>query len=96
MNLHLSEDQELLRTTFAELFAAESSSERVRAAEPLGFDPGLWKTLIETQVAGIRVPEAQGGPGASLLEAALVAEQAGRHLASAPRVAEGRPLNTIP
>ncbi|MBW2499007.1 MAG: acyl-CoA dehydrogenase [Deltaproteobacteria bacterium] len=84
MNLHLSEEQELLRTTFSELFAAESSCERVRAAEPLGFDPALWKTLVETEVLGIRVPEAQGGSGASLLEAALVAEQAGRYLASAP------------
>jgi alkylation response protein AidB-like acyl-CoA dehydrogenase len=86
MNLHLSEEQTLLQTTFAELFATESSCERVRAAEPLGHDPALWKTLIETEVVGIRVPEALGGSGASLLEAALVAEQAGRHLASAPLV----------
>ncbi len=86
MNLHLSDEQELLRTTFAELFAAESSCERVRAAEPLGHDPALLKTLIETEVVGMRVPEARGGTGASLLDAALVAEQAGRHLASVPLV----------
>ncbi len=86
MNLNLSDEQELLRTTFEELFAAESSSDRVRAAEPLGHDPALWKTLIETEVVGMRVPEAGGGTGASLLDAALVAEEAGRHLASAPLV----------
>ena len=86
MRLQLSDEQELLRNTFAELFAAESSCARVRAAEPLGFDPALWKTLIETEVVGIRVPEGSGGTGASLLDAALVAEQAGRHLASAPLV----------
>ena len=86
MNLHLSDEQELLQTTFAELFAAESSCERVRAAEPLGHDPALWKTLIETEVVGMRVPEARGGTGASLLDAALIAEQAGRHLASVPLV----------
>ena len=84
MRLQLSEEQELLRDTFAELFATESSCERVRAAEPLGFDPALWKTLVETEVVGIRVPESCGGTGASLLDAALVAEQAGRHMASAP------------
>ncbi|MBJ19441.1 MAG: acyl-CoA dehydrogenase [bacterium] len=84
MNLDLSEEQELLRTTFAELFAAESNCERVRAAEPLGHDPALWETLVETEVVGMRVPEAQGGTEASLLDAALVAEEAGRHLASAP------------
>jgi alkylation response protein AidB-like acyl-CoA dehydrogenase len=86
MNLNLTEEQELLRTTFAELFAAESSCDRVRAAEPLGHDPALWKTLVETEVVGMRVPEAQGGSGASLLDAALVAEEAGRHLASAPLI----------
>ncbi len=84
MNLDLSEEQELLRTTFAELFAAESNCESVRAAEPLGHDPALWETLVETEVVGMRVPEAQGGTEASLLDAALVAEEAGRHLASAP------------
>ena len=33
---------------------------------------------------GIRVGEAQGGAGAGLLDAVLLSEQAGRHLASAP------------
>ncbi|MBW2500376.1 MAG: acyl-CoA dehydrogenase family protein [Deltaproteobacteria bacterium] len=86
MNLNLSEEQQILRDTFAELFAAESSCDRVRAAEPLGHDPALWKTLVETEVIGMRVPQARGGTEASLLDAALVAEQAGRHLASAPLV----------
>ena len=84
MNLQLSEEQELLRETFAQLFASESSPERVRAAEPLGFDEGLWKHLAETGAIGIRVPEAAGGAEASLLDAALLAEEAGRHVVSGP------------
>src|SRR2546422_3467656 len=86
MQLGLTEEQELLQRTFAELFAAESSSERVRAAEATGFDPGLWKHLIETGAIGIRVPEAQGGSGSGLHDAAILAEQAGRALASVPLV----------
>ncbi len=86
MQLDLTEDQELLRETFATLFAAESTPERVRAAEPAGFDPGLWKHLVETGALGIRVPEALGGAGAGLLDAAVLAEQAGRWLAPAPLV----------
>jgi alkylation response protein AidB-like acyl-CoA dehydrogenase len=86
MNLALSEEQELLRDTFAQLFAAESSPERVRQAEALGFDAALWKTLAETGAIGIRVPERQGGSAAGLLEAALLAEQAGRYVASGPLV----------
>jgi alkylation response protein AidB-like acyl-CoA dehydrogenase len=84
MNLELSEEQQLLRDTFAQLFETESSPARVRAAEPLGFDPALWKVLAETGAPGIRVPEAQGGSGAGLMEAVLLAEQVGRHLASGP------------
>lgn len=86
MQLGLTEEQELLQHTFAELFAAESSPERVRAAEATGFDPGLWKHLIETGAIGIRVPEAQGGSGGGLHDAAILAEQAGRALASVPLV----------
>ncbi|HEX2484432.1 MAG TPA: acyl-CoA dehydrogenase family protein, partial [Myxococcota bacterium] len=86
MQLGLGEEQELLQRTFADLFAAESTPERVRAAEPAGFDPGLWKHLVETGALGTRVPERLGGAGAGLLDAAVLAEEAGRWLASAPLV----------
>ena len=58
--------------------------ERVRAAEPLGFDDGLWKALRDTGVVEMAVEEAAGGWGASVLELALTAEPFGRALASAP------------
>src|SRR5262245_5318723 len=86
MQLGLTEDQELLQRTFADLFSVEATPERVRAAEPIGFDPGLWKHLVETGALGIRVPEALGGAGAGLVEAAVLAEEAGRWLAPAPLV----------
>ena len=84
MQLGLTEEQELLQSTFAELFAAESSPDRVRAAEALGFDPALWKHLVETGAVGIRVPEALGGTGGGLRDAVILVEQAGRALASVP------------
>jgi len=86
MHLALNEEQELLRDTFAQLFSTESSPERVRAAEETGFDEALWKHLVETGAIGIRVPEDAGGAGATLFDAVLLAEQAGRHLVSAPLV----------
>jgi len=86
MQFALTEEQELLERTFAELFAAESSADRVRAAEADGFDPALWKHLVETGAPGLRVPEALGGSGGGLHDAAILAEQAGRALASAPLV----------
>jgi alkylation response protein AidB-like acyl-CoA dehydrogenase len=86
MHLELCEEQVLLRDTFAQLFAVESSPERVRAAEPLGFDAALWKQLGNTGALCMRAPEAAGGGGASLLDAAIVAHEAGRQLASGPLV----------
>ncbi len=86
MQLEPSEEQALLRETFSQLFAVESSPDRVRAAEPLGFDPALWKQLAETGALAIRVPETAGGAGASLLDAVILAEEAGRKLAAAPLV----------
>ena len=38
MNLAFTKEQELLRDTFVDLFASESSPERVRRAEDSGFD----------------------------------------------------------
>ncbi len=84
MELGLSEDQDQLRESFARFFAAESSGERVRAAESLGFDPVLWKLLAEMGALGLRVPEEKGGGGASLHDAVIVAEEAGRRLATGP------------
>lgn len=84
MNLSLTEDQILLRDTFAKLFQQESSPERVRAVEPLGFDPALWRQLVDLGVPMMRVPEDAGGAGFNLMDAAVLVEQAGRHLASAP------------
>lgn len=86
MQLDPTEEQELLRETFGQLFAVESSPDRVRAAEPLGFDPALWKRLAETDALVMRVPEERGGAGANLLDAVILAEEAGRRLASAPLV----------
>lgn len=70
--------------SFASLYARESSSERVRAAEPLGFDPALWRALQETGAIAMAVDEQAGGWGASVAELALTAEQFGRAVASAP------------
>jgi alkylation response protein AidB-like acyl-CoA dehydrogenase len=86
MNLGLSEEQVLLRESFARLLRAESTPSRVRAAEPLGHDPELWTSLVGFGIPAMRAPEAAGGSGMSLLDAALIAEEAGRHLVSAPLI----------
>lgn len=84
MDLRPTPEQQQLVDTLAALYAKESPPERVRAAEPLGFDKALWERLIELGVLAMAAPEHAGGWGASLLDLALAAEQQGRWLASAP------------
>ncbi|WP_175907690.1 MULTISPECIES: acyl-CoA dehydrogenase [Burkholderia] len=86
MNLHLNEDQRLLQEAFSRLFSNESTSTHVRAAEATGFDATLWEQCVEMGIPLMRVPEALDGGGLGLMDAVLMAEEAGRSLASAPVV----------
>ncbi|MGB0218898.1 MAG: acyl-CoA dehydrogenase [Sinimarinibacterium flocculans] len=84
MNFELSEEQELMRDSFARFLDAQSSTVRVRAAMPSGFDAKMWREFAELGALSIRVPEDAGGLGLGLLDAALLMEEAGRTLVSGP------------
>ena len=84
MNFDLSEDQEMMRDTFARFLKDESSTARVRAAMPLGFDAKMWTGLAELGAFSIRVPEEAGGLGLGTMDAGVLMEEAGRTLASGP------------
>jgi alkylation response protein AidB-like acyl-CoA dehydrogenase len=84
VDLGLSDIQQELVGSFANLLAKASSTEQVRAAEPLGFDRSLWQKLLDTGAVTMGVAEERGGWGASLLDLSLVAEQVGRAVAPAP------------
>ncbi|GFG50207.1 acyl-CoA dehydrogenase [Mycolicibacterium agri] len=86
MDLSLSVEQQQLVDSFAAIFARDSSPDRIRAAEPSGFDPKLWHALRSTGVVEMAVDESAGGWGASELDLALIAEQCGRAVASAPLI----------
>jgi alkylation response protein AidB-like acyl-CoA dehydrogenase len=84
MKLALPEESRPVKEAFERFFAEESPSARVRAAEPVGFDPDLWRQLVELEAPFMRLSEDAGGGGMSLFDACLVMEQAGRRLAPAP------------
>jgi alkylation response protein AidB-like acyl-CoA dehydrogenase len=84
VNLALTEEQQFVRQTFSGLFGKEADPARVRAAEPLGYDPDLWAHLVSTGAVGVGVSEDSGGGGGGILELALIAEEAGRRLAPIP------------
>ncbi len=88
MNFDLTDEQEMVRDTFARFLDENSSTVRVRAAisstGPSGFDRELWNGLAELGAFAMRVPEDAGGMGMGLFEAALLMEEAGRTLVSGP------------
>ena len=86
MHLKLSEDQQMIRETVARLFREQVTPERLRAAERSGMDSALWTTLLHSGLPLMRLPESAGGGGHALLDAVLVAEQAGRCLVPAPLI----------
>jgi alkylation response protein AidB-like acyl-CoA dehydrogenase len=85
----LSDEQEQLRDAARELLARECPMERVRkvAADPSGHDPVLWKVFAEAGWLGVLVPEAQGGAGLGMLDAAVVLHELGRAVAPGPYLA---------
>jgi len=88
VQLVLTEDQELLQKTAADLAKERSPVARVRqlrdADDPLGFSPELWKEMAELGWVGIPFPEEHGGAGMGLSELAVVLEALGRNLAPEP------------
>jgi alkylation response protein AidB-like acyl-CoA dehydrogenase len=86
LDLSLTPDQDAVRELFARFYAKESSPARVREAEATGFDQRLWRSLEQMGAPSMGVPEAAGGGGAGIADLAIVAEQHGAHLGSAPLI----------
>src|SRR5580658_7882133 len=64
---------------------AEAAAVLARTETPDTYDADLWRTLAaEIGCAGLLIPEAHGGAGASFREAAVVAEEIGRSVAPVP------------
>jgi alkylation response protein AidB-like acyl-CoA dehydrogenase len=86
VDFELSDDQVALRGAARSLLDEMASPARVRAhlATGAGFDEKLWAAMVEQGWLGIDVPESAGGLGVGFVEAALLMEEAGRHVAPAP------------
>lgn len=82
MELALDTDQLALAEVVDTLLQKHSSPERVRAAEAEGFDEALWQALVELGLPGIAV----GPESATTLDLAVIAESAGKALATVPLV----------
>ena len=86
MDLDFSEEQAMLREMVRGMFAEYAPIEIVRELEddPKGYPEELWKQLAELDLLGLTIPEAYGGSGLGMIEAAIVYEEIGRSLAPSP------------
>lgn len=84
MKLGMPEDSLPVQEMFERFFATESTTARVRAAEPVGFDAALWTELLGLEAQFLRTAGEAGGGDMSLFDACLMMEEAGRRLAPAP------------
>lgn len=83
MRFALSDDQKMLQDSLAKALAEVSSLDRVRrfAADPQDKAADIWTALADYGLPGLLVPEAHGGLGLGLLEAALASEALGAAVA---------------
>ncbi|MGJ6960593.1 acyl-CoA dehydrogenase family protein [Streptosporangium sp. G11] len=87
MTLLYTEVEEELRASVRDLLSDRCGADAVlrRVESGVPYDMDLWKTLSrDIGVAGLLVPEAYGGAGASAREVAVVLEELGRAVAPLP------------
>lgn len=86
MDFGLNEDQRLLAESARSFLEAEAPTELVRSLgdDPTGQCSVLNRKILEQGWPGLLIPEAHGGLGLGMLEAALVCTEFGRALAPSP------------
>ena len=91
MDFNLNENQQFLKDGaerfFAEKYDFESRRKRLLAAS--GTDRGMWTQFAEMGWLGLMVPEAQGGLGWNLVDAAAILGECGKALVAEPLLEGG-------
>ncbi|GFH36896.1 acyl-CoA dehydrogenase family protein [Streptomyces pacificus] len=95
MRFRPTEDQRALRRGVRELLEARCGRDALRA-RGARIDRALWRELGRAGFFSLRLPEAEGGAGLGLPEAALVFEEAGRVLLPGPLVATHLAAGSVP
>ena len=91
MDFALSADQEMIRDTAKKFFEKECPKEKVRALKEdlLGYDPRMWKQMVELGFLGLVIPEAYGGSGASFIDLMVFMEEIGANIVPSPFFFDG-------
>jgi alkylation response protein AidB-like acyl-CoA dehydrogenase len=84
MDFRFDDEQVALQDAIRSLCEQRSALADIAAREGVAADPTTWRALADMGVFGMLVPAEQGGAGGGAVEAALVFEQLGAHLATGP------------
>ncbi len=88
MELEFSPDQDDLRESIRAVLTKESPVSLARNVVETGERPdALWTTVTDLGWPALTIPEADGGIGLGMLEAAILAEELGRVIAPGPLLA---------
>lgn len=87
MDFRFTDDQLTLAEGVRDYLAGTHGPEVLRRLDEQGSrDPAIWQGLVDMGLTGLCVPEAQGGLGMGLPEAALIAAECGRACLAEPLV----------
>jgi acyl-CoA dehydrogenase len=84
----MTEDLQALEEAVVDLLRDNCSPDRLAAVDG-SLDRGLWKVLDEAGLTRVGVPEAAGGSGGSLADAAVILRLAGEYSAPVPLAEHG-------
>lgn len=89
VDLDFTDEQRMLAETVRSLLVKHSPPEAVRFLEtdPAGYSDALWRECARMGLCGLSIPERYGGAGQGALETAILYEELGRALVSAPHFA---------
>ncbi|WP_074118091.1 acyl-CoA dehydrogenase family protein [Bradyrhizobium sp. AS23.2] len=84
MDLHLNEEQKLLKESAARFLRDQYAFDRRKLLIADDAPSGVWSKLVDLGWLGAWLPEEAGGLGGSAVEFAILMEEAGRHLYVGP------------
>lgn len=86
MDLGLSEEQEMLKTSARDFLQKECPKKLVRQLDEseTGYSPELWRKMAELGWMGLAFPEKYGGSGGSFLDLIVLLEEMGYNILPGP------------
>ena len=86
MDLGLSEEQEMLRTSARDFLQKECPKQLVKQLDEgdEGYSPELWRKMAELGWMGLVLPEEYGGSGGSFLDLVVLLEEMGYNILPGP------------